>query len=79
TPKKKADKPVGEWNAFEITVKGDRLWVTLNGEAVIENALLPGLPPAGRIALQHHGSKKNGQWTSPPALVQFRNIRIKEL
>ncbi|HYF00817.1 MAG TPA: DUF1080 domain-containing protein [Planctomycetota bacterium] len=79
TPKKKADKPVGEWNAFEITVKGDRLWVTLNGEAVIENALLPNLPPSGRIALQHHGSKKNGQWTSPPALVQFRNISIKEL
>ena len=79
TPRKKADKPVGEWNAFEITVKGDRLWVTLNGERVIDNALLPGLPPTGRLALQHHGSKKNGQWTSPPALVQFRNIRIREL
>ena len=79
TPKKKADKPVGEWNAFEITVRGDRLWVTLNGEPVLQNALLPGLPAAGRIGLQHHGSKKNGQWTSPPALVQFRNIRIKEL
>jgi hypothetical protein len=79
TPKKKADKPIGEWNAFEITVKGDRLWVTLNGEQVIENALLPGLPPSGRLALQHHGGKKNGQWTSPPSLVQFRNIRIKEL
>jgi hypothetical protein len=31
------------------------------------------------LALQHHGAKRDGQWTSPPALVQFRNISIKEL
>src|SRR5262249_52885252 len=30
TPKKRADKPRGEWNTFEITLKGDRLWVKLN-------------------------------------------------
>ncbi len=29
TPKVKADKPVGEWNTFEITMKGDRLSVVL--------------------------------------------------
>jgi hypothetical protein len=79
TPKKKMDKPIGEWNAFEITVKGDRLWVKLNGEEVIGNALLPGIAPKGPVGLQHHGSKKDGKWTSPPALVQFRNIKIKEL
>ena len=28
---------------------------------------------------QHHGSKENGEWVSPPALVQFRNVSIKEL
>jgi len=79
TPKKKADRPVGEWNSFEITVKGDRLWVKLNGETVIENALLPGIPAKGPLALQHHGSMKDGKWTSPPALVQFRNLSIREL
>jgi hypothetical protein len=79
TPKKKADRPVGEWNSFEITVKGERLWVKLNGELVIDNALLPGLPARGPLALQHHGSMKDGKWTSPPALVQFRNLWIKEL
>jgi hypothetical protein len=79
TPKKLADRNIGEWNTFEITVKGSRLTVVLNGESVIENADLPGLPPRGRIALQHHGSKKDGVWTSPPALVQFRRIFIKEL
>jgi hypothetical protein len=81
TPKKRMDKPRGEWNAFEITMKGDRLWVKLNGEEVITNAQLPGVPERGPIGLQHHGSfnSKTGQWTGPPALVQFRNIAIKEL
>ena len=79
TPKKKADKAVGEWNAFEITVKGDRLTVKLNGDEVITNAQLPGIKPKGPLGLQHHGAMKDGKWTSPPALVQFRNIRIKEL
>jgi hypothetical protein len=46
---------------------------------VIENAPLPGLPARGPIGLQHHGSWKDGRWTSPPSLVQFRNIRIREL
>jgi hypothetical protein len=81
TPKKKADKPRGEWNTFEITMKGDRLWVKLNGEEVISNAQLPDVPKEGPIALQHHGSwnDKTKKWTSPPSLVQFRNIYIKEL
>jgi hypothetical protein len=79
TPRANADKDIGEWNAFEITMKGDRLTVVLNGITVIENAQLPGVPARGRIALQHHGQKKDGVWTGPPSLVQFRNISIKEL
>ena len=81
TPKKRMDKPRGEWNTFEITMKGDRLWVKLNGEEVITNAQLPGVPTEGPIALQHHGryDAKAGKWLAPPALVQFRNIYIKEL
>lgn len=78
TPKKNADHDIGEWNTFEITMKGDRLWVKVNGQQVIENAQLPGVPAKGPIALQHHGGKRNGQWSSPPALVQFRNIYIRE-
>lgn len=78
-PKQNADNNIGEWNTFEITVRGDRLTVVNNGHKVIDNAELPGLPTRGPVGLQHHGSKKNGEWTSPPALVQFRNIAIKEL
>jgi hypothetical protein len=78
-PKLNADNNIGEWNTFEIIVRGDRLTVVNNGHKVIDNAELPGLPPRGPVGLQHHGAKKNGEWTSPPALVQFRNIAIKEL
>lgn len=79
TPKINADNNIGEWNKFVITLIGNKLSVELNGHTVIENAELPGLPDHGPIALQHHGSKKLGQWISPPSLVQFRNIFIKRL
>ncbi|BCX48130.1 glycosylhydrolase [Haloferula helveola] len=68
TPTAKADKPVGEWNRMMITVKGEKLTVVLNGQTVIEDALLPGMKPEGPIALQHHGSQ-----------IDFANIWIKEL
>lgn len=68
TPKLKADKPLGEWNRMEITLKGDRLSVILNGKQVIENAQLPDVPKEGPIGLQHHGQA-----------IDFANIVIKEL
>jgi hypothetical protein len=79
TPKTMADNHIGDWNTFEIAMKGDRLTVILNGVTVIEDAQLPGIPEKGRIALQHHGHMHNGEWASAPSLVQFRNILIKEL
>lgn len=79
TPKLLADRNIGEWNSFEITMIGDRLTVVLNGQTVLENAQLPDVPERGPIALQHHGSQTDGEWTSPPSLVQFRNISIREL
>jgi hypothetical protein len=79
TPVINADKNIGEWNSFIITVRGEYLTVVLNGQTVIDGAHLPGLSLQGQIGLQHHGSKKDGQWNSPPSLVQFKNIYIKEL
>jgi hypothetical protein len=68
TPKTKADKPIGQWNRFVITMKGDRLTVNLNGKTVVEHAQLPGIPKRGPIGLQHHGNP-----------IEFANIYIKEL
>ena len=79
TPRTQADNPVGQWNRFEITMRGDRVTVVLNGKTVIENAQLPGIAAKGAVGLQHHGAMQDGKWTSPPALLQFKNIFVKEL
>lgn len=80
-PKVCADKPVGQWNTFVITMKGDRVTIDSNGKRVIDNARLPGIPERGPIALQHHGGldKKTGKFRPASSLIQFRNIYIKKL
>lgn len=79
TPSMMADNHIGEWNTFEITMKGDRLTVVLNGHTVLDDARLPGVPEKGQLALQHHGSFVDGEYRGSPSLVQFRNIYIREL
>jgi hypothetical protein len=68
TPILNADKRIGEWNRFEITMVDDLLTVVLNGKTVLRKAKLPNVPKKGPIALQHHGDP-----------IQFANIYIKEL
>jgi hypothetical protein len=80
TPRTQADNPVGQWNHYEITVKGKTVTVVLNGKTVLPGATIPDLPARGRIAFQHHGGKDaQGNWNSPPSLLQFKNVYIKEL
>jgi len=74
-PLKKADKPVGEWNTFHITVKGDEVTVKLNGEVVVDKGKLLNywdkgkpVPEKGPVELQFHGDP-----------LWFKNIYIKEL
>jgi len=73
-------KPVGEWNSEEITAKGRRITVKLNGNTIVDanlddvkdEAVLknhPGLARTkGHIGFLGHGSR-----------VEFRNLRTKEL
>lgn len=68
TPRVHADKPHGEWNRFVITMKGERVTVVLNGKTVLHEALLPGVKPTGRLALQHHGQA-----------LEYANLFVKEL
>lgn len=68
TPRVCADKPLGEWNDFTIVMIGDRLSVKLNGQIVLENAQLPGVPEEGPIALQHHGDP-----------IEFKDLFIFEI
>ena len=75
-------RPPGEWNAEEVTVKGRRVTVVVNGSTVVDADLdeasaggtidgndHPGLKRAsGHLGFLGHGS-----------LLEFRNIRLKEL
>ena len=81
TPASRADKPVGEWNTFVITMTGDRLSVLLNGAKVIDHARLPGVAARGPLALQYHGGydAAREQYRPASSLVQFRNLYIKAL
>ncbi len=80
-PSKNVARPYTEWNEVEITCKGTRLVVVMNGEKIIDCDLSdpqikrkqPGgdngkRGPRGYLALQNHGSR-----------VEFRNLRIKVL
>src|SRR5688500_14046604 len=78
-PSKRADKPIGEWNTFWIKMVGDRVWVKLNDEMVVDGVVMenywerkdnPSAPvyPTGQIELQNHGNT-----------LYFKNIYIKEL
>ncbi|HEX8916235.1 MAG TPA: DUF1080 domain-containing protein, partial [Humisphaera sp.] len=67
-PKAKADRKPGDWNRTILTMRGDRLTVTLNGQMVLENARLSGVPATGRIGLADHGDP-----------VQFASVFVKEL
>ena len=68
TPKEVADAPLGKWNRFVITLKGDRITIVLNEKRIIEDAQLPGIPSRGPIGLQHHNE-----------VVEFGNLFIREL
>lgn len=50
---KDAEKPAGEWNTYEITLKGGTLSVKVNGEKVNEATDVDVV--AGKIALQSEG------------------------
>lgn len=81
TPTTRADRSLGEWNTFVITMEGEELTVVLNGTTVIENARLPGVPESGPLALQHHGGydAETDTWNAASSLVQFRDIYVREL
>ena len=53
---------------MRIQVRGNRVEVHLNGEEVIHDAELPGLPVRGPIGLQHEHGR-----------LQVRNLFLREV
>jgi hypothetical protein len=74
-PLKVADKPVGQWNTFRITMVGEKVTVFLNDVLVVDNVVMENywqrdkpIYPNGQIELQSHGS-----------ILEFRNIYLREI
>ena len=71
-PTKSAAKPAGEWNKFQITSKGDKVTIVLNGVTVNEVSLksdpLKGRPATGAMGFQDHGLP-----------LSLRKIRVRKL
>ena len=75
-----AQKPAMEWNTEEIHVQGKRVRVTLNGKLITDADLSTVTDPA--VLKRHPGvlrTKGHIGWLGHGSLVEFRNIRIKEL
>ena len=82
-------KPVGEWNSEEITVKGRQITVTLNGVTIVD-ANLDEVKDEAVLAKHRDLSRPEGSrgiantkghigLLGHGARVEFRNLRIKEL
>ena len=74
-PVRFADRPHGQWNKLGVRQIGGRTWVWLNGQPVVEGAVMENywdrsrpLPATGPIMLQTHGGE-----------IRWRNVFVKEL
>jgi 3-keto-disaccharide hydrolase len=74
-PLVKADRPFGQWNSLRIIQVGERTWVWLNGQAVVDGARMENywdrrapLWPKGPIQLQTHGGE-----------IRWRNIFVRDI
>lgn len=72
-------RPVGEWNFYEVTVKGTTIRVELNGSIISDGDLSKITPPShkehpGRLSTKGHFGLCGH---SDP--VEYRNLRIREI
>jgi hypothetical protein len=74
-PLVKADRPFGQWNSLRIIQVGERTWVWLNDQPVVDGARMENfwdraLPlwPKGPIQLQTHGGE-----------IRWRNIMARDV
>lgn len=73
-------KPLGEWNNEEIAANGRQITVRLNGTVIVDANLDDVTDPA--VLKKHPGlARKDGRigFLGHGSLVEFRNIRIREL
>ena len=75
-------KPIGEWNTQEVTVKGATIKVVLNGTTILDADLSKVDPATFMGKSKHPGlarTKGHFGFAGHGDAVQFRNVRIKKL
>ena len=75
-------KPVGEWNRQEVTVKGSKIVVILNGTTILNGDVLEASKDGTMDGRDHPGLQKmKGHigFLGHGDVLRFRNIRIKDL
>ncbi len=75
-------KPVGEWNEQEVTVRGSRIRVVLNGNVIVDGDVLEASRNGTLDKQEHPGLRRAAGhigFLSHDTVVRFRNIRIKNL
>lgn len=80
--KRGAQKPVGEWNSQEVTVKGMTIKVVLNGEVILDTDLSKVDPETFMAKSKHPGlarTKGFFGFAGHGDAVAFRNVSIKRL
>jgi len=80
--KRGALAPVGEWNQQEVTCRGRRVKVVLNGQTIVDADLDEASAPATIDGRDHPGLKRESGhigFLGHGAKVEFRNLRVKEI
>jgi HEAT repeat protein len=75
-------RPPGEWNSEEVTVKGRRVAVVVNGTTIVDADLDAATASGTADGRDHPGLKrKSGHvgFLGHGSILEFRNIRLKEL
>ncbi len=75
-------KPVGEWNSEEISARGSRIQVILNGTVIVDGDILEAAKDGAIDHQQHPGLQRaSGHigWLSHDSVLRFRNLRIKDM
>lgn len=75
-------RPAGEWNSEEVTVKGRRVTVAVNGSTIVD-ADLDQASAGGTIDHNEHPGLGRGSghigFLGHGSIVEFRDIRLREL
>jgi len=74
--------PVGQWNSQEVTIKGSKVKVILNGTTIVDGDYLEASKNGTMDKKDHPGLKRTSGYIGflgHGDVVRFKNIRIKDL